>query len=479
MSTLNIKSYKKLYIQLVSDEYGVLQKVKEHFTTYKEGFLYSPKYKSGLWDGTITVFNWAHKTLPYGLLLETIKFIKKEYPNTRIIVDDDVTAMFKGVEIPYKYDLSLKPREYQRDCIESCLRYSKGIIVSSTASGKSLLIAYIIKHLLDNKICKKALIIVPTIQLVSQFYSDLNDYGLGDYTIGVVWSKVKEWDKSITISTWQSLSNHHEMLSIFDCVICDETHLSRAREIMTILRKATNAFYRLGFTGTMPTSILDNWNIKSFLGPIIREYGPGQLSQLGFVSKCNVHIYNIKYPDEFSGSYSEVQDMVFSNRFRLATIRNMIEECDNSVLILVGKVDKEGKVLQSYLSEHLSDREVFFIWGDTPVKEREYWRKEMENRRNIVLIATYQIFATGINIPSLKYLILASPYKSKIRVLQSIGRTLRLHAEKLNGSHVYDIIDHTKYFLDHGTKRAQYYSSEGFNIIETDLTATNLQECSF
>ncbi len=469
MPDVVISKYDSLEVLFECDDFNFMRKLKDHFTDYKEGFMFAPKYKAGLWDGKISVFNWKHKTLPYGLLLEAIRFIKKEFPNFTISITPDVTRMFKGEEIPFVYDLNINVREYQKDCIESCLKYSKGIIVSSTASGKSLLISYIIKHLFDNNICKKSLIIVPTIQLVSQFYSNLIEYGLTQYTIGRVWSKSKEWDSSIVISTWQSLSKHHEMLSKFDCILCDETHQARAHEIKDILKHATRATYRLGFTGTMPISNLDNWNIKGYLGPIIKEYGPGQLSDLGFISKCNVNIYNIEYKTKFEGTYTEIQDSVFKNPYRLEVIKNIIDKADSNIMLLVGKVEKEGEMLKEYLSKIFTNKEVVFIWGGVPNNEREYWRKEMENRTNIVLIATYQVFSTGVNIPSLKHLILAAPYKSKIRTLQSVGRTLRLHANKPEGSYVYDIVDKTKYFNDYGEKRIRYYSSEGFNIIETEI----------
>lgn len=465
---MTISLYDKMHIMIECDDYACIRQIREHFTDYATGFLFAPKYKSGMWDGKICLMNWTHKSLPYGLLLDLVRFVKTKLTEVELTLTADVTSTFKGTNTMPVYDLNIKPRPYQQDCIESSLKYGRGLIVSSTASGKSLIIAYIIKHLLDAGLSKKALIIVPTIQLVTQFYSDLGDYGMNNYTIGKVWAKSKEWDSQIVISTWQTLSKHHDMLQTFDCVITDEVHQAKAHEIKDILKHATRATFRLGFTGTLPVSKLDNWNIKSYLGPVIREYGPGQLSDLGFISKCNVNAHHIEYKHEYEGTYLDIQDAVFKNSFRLDLIANLIAESDGNVLVLVGKVEKEGKFLKEYLDgcDVLKDREVIFVWGATDKDDREFWRKEMERRKNIVLIATYQLFSTGTNIPSLKYLLLAAPYKSKIRTLQSVGRTLRLHADKTDGAYVYDIIDETKHFSEFGTKRLRYYASESFTVNE-------------
>ncbi len=466
---INISLYDNLNIQFECDDYSFMRALKENFTDYATGFLWSPKFKAGMWDGKISVFNWTHKTLPYGLLLDSIRFIKKEYPDKTLSVNTNVSGLFKGNTISPNYDLNLIPRPYQADCIESALKYSKGLIVSSVASGKSLLIAYIIKHLLDNKICKKALIIVPTIQLVSQFYSDLQSYGLTKYTVGRVWAKEKEFGSDIIISTWQTISKHPEILATIDCVVVDECHMAQARIISATLQHCTRATYRLGFTGTLSPSKLDTWNVQSYLGPVIRTYGAGELSDLGYVSKCNIQMYSIEYTNEFEGTYAEIQDAVFNNQYRLGLIANIVNQADGNVLLLVGKVEKEGTVLRDYLHNHLKDREVVFIYGATEKDVRETWRKDMDKRKDIVLIATYQLFSMGINIPSLKHLVLAAPFKSKIRVLQSVGRTLRLHADKPDGAYVYDVLDETKHFFESGTKRMRYYASERFNIVEHEM----------
>ena len=331
-------------------------------------------------------------------------------------------------------------------------------------SGKSLVIAYIIKNLLDDGNVQKCIIIVPTTALIAQFIQDLIDYGFDPNKIGMVFAERKQWDREITISTWQSLSRNHKKLDMYDCIIVDETHQSKSLEIKKILQKAKKAKYRLGFTGTMHSDELNNWNTKAYLGPIIREYSSGFLADEGYISKAVIHMMNIEYKDKWSGNYHELRDSIFQNEFRLELIKTLVNDLDHNVLILVDKVEKEGEFLKDYLKD--VNKEVVFLSGKDKVDVREMWRLACMKRKDIALIATYGIFQMGVNIPNLQNIILASPFKAKIRVLQSIGRALRKHADKMSGAQIFDIHDHIKYFEKYGDIRLRHYDSEGFKVYE-------------
>ncbi len=281
-----------------------------------------------------------------------------------------------------------------------------------------------------------------------------------------------EYESPIVISTWQSMmdENRSKNLDNFDCAIFDECHTIKALEIKKIAQKCTNAHIRIGCTGTLPDDKLELWNIKSYLGPVLRDYNAAWLAERGYISKCNIHAINLKYNNKYIGEYNEIKDAVFQNTYRLDLIQKIISKLDGNALILVGKVEKEGQLLKSYMSlKNYTNKEVVFIYGKTKIQDREYWRKELENRKDVVLIATYPILQMGINIPSLKYIIFGAPFKSKIRILQSVGRSLRLHADKSHGAHVFDIIDVVKHLKDYGEKRYRYYVKEGFDVIEYNL----------
>jgi len=455
-----------LTIQIHTDDYEYVQQMMEKFTRMVPGFQYMPQYRSGIWNGQVCMIDKFNRSFPYGILFDYIRVHKKEFPRNIIRIDDEIKNLFKiNKPCKYYYNLKFKPRPYQKDCIEASLSYTKGIIRSATASGKSLVIAYVIWNLLKNNICEKPIIIVPSTSLIKQFHDDMVEYGMDNELIGEVYAKKKEWEKKIVISIWQSLANKKDKLKLFDCVIVDEVHGSKAKVLKDILSKCINANVRLGFTGTMPADDLDCWNVKGYLGPIIREYSAGQLADDGWISKCTVNFLNLEYEtNNWEGIYSEVKQQIFESPFRLEVIKKLTSKLDHNVLLLVGKVEDEGELLKDKLNN--CGKEVVFLSGRDSIEEREKWRKDCMKRKDIALIATYGIFQQGINIPNLKYIILASPFKSKIRVLQSIGRALRKHLDKKNGAVIYDIHDHTRYLEEYGNIRLRYYDSEKFSVNE-------------
>lgn len=466
---IKIKKYDFLHIQIITDDKAYLVNLKDFFSDYVEGYKYMPRFKCGGWTGKICVLA-NNNTLPFGLLFDVIKFTRKYYKDVDISIDENVKNFFVGIDdADFDYNLNIYPRDYQIDCIETALKYKRCILRVATAGGKSLIISYIIKYLIDTCKIQRAIIIVPTQSLVEQFFKDMNDYGMDCSNIGRVYSKIKEYNKQIIISTWQSLSRKLEWIKDFDCIICDEVHGVRGVELQKILSNAVNADFRMGFTGTLPSSKLDMFNVKGFIGPVIKEYGSSELAEKGYISHCNIKYINICYKDreKYTGEYNDVKDKIFNNQNRLKYIKKIVSSVDNNILLLVGKVEDEGKILQKYLAD-IKDKEIIFIWGDTSVVEREKWRKECEQRKNIILIATYGILQVGVNIPSLKYLLFASPFKSKIRVLQSIGRTLRKHDTK-DKAIIYDIADQVPFLDDHAIKRLRYYGSEKFEVEETTV----------
>lgn len=456
-----------MLLKLVTEDDNYLSHMINDFTSYVEGFQFMPQYKAGGWNGQTNMIHRFSHTFPYGLLFDVIRNHKKKFHRNRLQVDEDVKALFRGKKLHYEYDLKYFPRPYQKDCIEASLNFTKGIIRSATASGKSLVIAYIIKALLSDKNSgvNRTILIVPSTGLIKQFHGDLLDYGYSESLIGEVYARKKEWNNPVVISTWQSLKNNQNQLKHCEAVIVDEVHGAKAYQLKKILVNSIHCNYRLGFTGTMHSNILDNWNVKSFLGPIIKEYPSGLLAEQGYVSECNVHMVNMEYmQEEWEGDYNEVKDEVFNRPYRMSLIKQLVCELDHNVLLLVGKVEKEGEVLKEVLNG--CGKEVEFLSGRDDVALREKWRKACMDRKDIALIATYGIFQQGINIPNLKYIVLASPFKSKIRVLQSVGRALRTHTDKENGAHIFDIVDHVKFFKKHGDIRLRYYDSEKFGVEE-------------
>lgn len=465
---VNIELHDPLHVRIDTDNLEYLRQVKEHFSHFVDGYRFMDRWKSGTWDGKISLFHAGNRTLPYGLILELLKFHKKEWSEHPYTLTPEVKSLFQGFQPNYNKNLLYEPYDYQDDCITACLKTSKGIIRSSVASGKSLMISYVTKALWEKGLIKNGIIIVPSIGLVTQFYDDMNEYGLDMSLIGRVGDKWKEWNKPIVISTWQSLKNVPTQMSRMDLIICDETHMCKATVLTGLLQQAPKAKYRYGFTGTMPHQKLDQLQVMSYLGPVLRDYGSVELAKLGYVAKCNINMIHIDYKNKPKGNYNEIKDWCFNNRFRQGVIKNIIREIDGNILLLVGKVEDEGEVLKYIIEQDssFSDYEIEFLSGRDSAVDREKWRKYMDNSKNTILIATFGIFQQGINIKSLSNLILASPFKSKIRILQSIGRTLRLHADKKNGAMIWDICDNVKHLDKHADIRFKHYTIEGFEIEE-------------
>jgi len=466
-SKARLELYKDIRIKIHTNSPEYMKAMKKAFTHKVKDYYWMPTYQAGVWNGETSLITKAG-TFPYGLLLDYLREHKK-HKDVQLEVDDEVKNLFKGEELEINYDLSLFPHPYQKEAIEYCLRYTKGIIRSATASGKSLVISYIIKTLLDNRPItrvRRALIIVPSKQLVEQFYTDMQEYGIKEKYIGRIYDKIKnkpvQWAKTIVITTWQSLKNNMKKLDDYDAIIGDECHQVKAHELKKIFSKS-KARYRLGFTGTMPFDELETLNTKAFLGPVLREYPSGLLGEQGYIAKCNVKMLNVEYHLGLEAEYyDDVKRETFEHRFRLGLIKDLVNYLDDNVLLLVG-FHREGNLLRYHL-ENYTKRSVVFLSGKDDVDLREDWRQKMIHEKNIALIATYGIFQQGINIPNLKYLVLTAPFKSKIRVIQSIGRALRQHESKEKGAFVFDIVDDVKYLAKHAREREYFYENEGFDV---------------
>jgi len=456
---------KKIVID--SDNFRYLNDIANHFSYYVKNYRFMPRFMSGSWNGKTSLFNKSSRKLPFGLLDDLIKFTLTKYDDLNLTVNDNIKELFCPPKREPIYDLLYYPYWYQEEVIESALKHSKGIFRMPTASGKSLSITYIIKTLLP--FSNKQMIIVPNLGLIKQFYDDLIEYGMSENLLGKVNSTHKQFDKPIVISTWQSLKNNQHEVPKFDTVIVDEVHGAKGKVLKNIIKQST-AQYIFGFTGTIPDHPLEEQEVKSYIGPILKEYSNKEIADGGYISKGNINVVNIKYKQKFSKDYNIMIEETFNHPLRLNVIRSIINNADGSILLLVGKVEKEGDVLKEMLENYLKGKTIKFLSGRDDANTRAKWQKKVHDKKNIVLIATYGIFQAGINIKSLKHLILVSSFKSNIRVLQSVGRALRMYFNKEDsGAFIWDLVDDTKIIKRHGKQRMNFYERESFNINEFDV----------
>jgi superfamily II DNA or RNA helicase len=462
-----------------------------------------PKYKNGLWDGKFRLFKILGGTLPCGLYDKLCSFASErdyevidarvpsylECPSMSV-----VDAFLNELDI-YSGGKSITPYDYQVQAIKTVIKSERSTIISATSSGKSLNL-YALTRYYQTRLKGKMLIIVPTVSLVHQMYSDFDDYSskqlwnVEDYIHKIYAGQDKNSEKKIYLSTWQSLQRQPKSYFLqFDCIFCDEVHVADAKSITAIMEKSTNAFIRAGFTGTLKDIKLHELCITGMFGDIKRVVTNREMMDMGSATELDVKFLVLKYSESTSkeinrkvikeitpqgekvyrNNYQNEMDFIAQCTPRNNYISNLVNVLDGNVLVLFTKVENHGKPLFSLLKKKLHKRNVYYISGVTKGDKREQIRNSMEQEKNAVLVASYGTLSTGVNIKSLKYVVFASPYKSEIKVLQSIGRILRLKKGK-NRAFLLDIVDDFRYkksinySYKHFSRRWDIYKEEQFPV---------------
>ena len=379
-------------------------------------------------------------------------------------------------------------RPYQDEAVRAALKYHRGILLSCTSSGKSLMLYNIIRCIRKQNF-KKILLVVPNIMLVDQMYDDFKDYGyenMDDEVERLGGGHEAYFDKPVLISTWQSLQNKEsDFFEKYDAVFIDETHGAKAKVLGQILKQCENARFKIGTTGTLPTDKSELLQIKSVIGDVIFELKSKELIDVGVLTKIKIANIIAKYPAEFVAqnkgrSYPEEVRMVEEYADRNKVLKTIIDHTDpkHNILILVNHL-KHVNLLKEWFEEEYPGKKVSIITGAVKGSERAEIRTGIENEDGTILLATFATCSTGINMPKLHDIILYSNSKSKIKVLQSIGRGLRKHKTK-DVIIVYDIVDDLSYktktgrvvdnyLVKHWKERMTYYKDQQFDTITTSI----------
>lgn len=413
-----------------------------------------------------------------GLISDIKDFI--ELNQFEFQIDEEVKDCLEiGFKTPIIKEYDLKYREHQHKSIENALIKGRGVVVIPTAGGKTLIMCSIIESLRQNlkNETAKALVIVPSIQLVEQTTKDFEDYGMKSVT---KWSGNNKPDPNATtiIAGIQILLSDKTDLSFLSDIkifLNDECHGTKKQNEINNIFNFLNTNYRFGFTGTMPSCKLDCWNIIGKLGPIVYEEKTDDLKQKKYISNFKVFILKVnhnpvpKFPIDINNptdSYNKELEFLINSDKRNEIICNLANKLKNNTIIMVDRID-HGVNLSAKL-EKTSNRPYYFIRGSTEIEEREKIRALMEKRNDIIVIAVSKIFSTGINIPNLHNIIFATAGKAKIKIMQSIGRALRLHPSKTM-AYIFDISDNTRYGLKHLEEREQLYLTENYNYEKKEI----------
>jgi len=468
-----------------------LEQLNISMTRRIEGWRFNPLVKRGVWDGYISYVK-DDKWIPSGLWQEVMKICKSYNYELKIngitrLFDKDITSEgFEEWSLEFFERSEMTPRDYQIEAAFNILKFRRSLSELATSAGKTMISFMAVAYMLEKQKAKKILFIVPNVSLVVQATEDFGEYNYENriqMMIQQVYAgqKIKD-SRNIVIGTYQSLvKKGKDFFEQFDCVIVDETHKAKSASIKTILQKCENATYRFGLSGTIPKdNTLDRLTLMSHTGPLITEVKAAFLQDEGHIAKCNVKVIEMNYaPETARKAFMELstnryenkdvfqleQNYIIQSPGRLNFISKVIAKIPNNSLVLFHRIE-HGKRLYEELRRR-SNKAVYYVDGGTDKDIREEYKKKMEQGDDIIIVASYGTFSTGISIKKIHNIFFTESFKSEIIIRQSIGRGLRQHESK-DAVNIIDFVDdityegHHNYLYKHGIARQKIYRQEKF-----------------
>lgn len=499
-----ISKLNSTWMQVRCREVYMEMEIAERFSFKVDNAQYDPRVKSGRWDGIKRLYNRTHKRMYSGLLFELVKFLsKQEYsfkidPELLAVSDvkrDDVITLCKDLIKPHDGGKPIEPYDYQYDAVEYMLQSGRSICLAATSAGKSLSIYMAIRlyQLADELEGKRILIVVPSKMLVEQLYADFENYSTypgSNWKAEVFCQKVsgnysKFIEKPIVITTWQSLKTLHKS-TILDAgaIFIDECHTVRGPVLAELLEAAVNCDVRHGLTGTLDDMESNIMAAQGLLGPAKRIVTAKEIIDAGrateVVVNCMILDYDVdtkrafkadqeiaaKLPEQNAKYMAEI-NFINALNCRFNFIQNTVRALKGNTIVLFDRVEDQGIPL--YEDMKAKHEHTYIIHGNIGDKEREEIKALFDQYDDIVLYATFSIMSTGVSIKNLHNMIFGSSSKAKIRVLQSIGRLMRLHNSKSIAT-LYDIVDKIDYngyqnaTFRHVEERIKFYANEKFKV---------------
>lgn len=476
-ANLVISKSNEVFLKIQTEPH-IEYELRDHFKFDVPNAKFMPQYRGRNWNGEIHLFDMRSKQIYVGLLDKIVSFCE-QYGYTYRFEDNkfygfpfEVNELisYEGVKDYMNSICSHTPRDYQIEGVYDALRHNRKLLISPTASGKSLMIYALVRYYMDRN--EKILVVVPTTSLVSQLYGDFHDYGMDVESCchQIYAGKEKTNEHPITITTWQSIYKlDRSFFEDYNVIIGDEAHLFKSKSLISIMTKLHHAKYRFGFTGTLDGTQTHKWVLEGLFGPSYKVTKTEELMRQGHLSQLNIRCLVLKHPPQKFETYEDEIQYLISHEQRNKFIKNLALDLKGNTLVLFARVEAHGAVLYEKINnDKRDDRKVFFVHGGVDTEERELVREITERENNAIIVASYGTFSTGINIKRLHNVIFASPSKSRIRNLQSIGRVLRKGKNKSEAV-LYDISDdctyksRKNYTLNHFIERVKIYNEENFN----------------
>ena len=457
----------------------IFDEIREHFSVENPGAKYQRRFNRFIPTRRYAITPTGRCDV--GLVPEITKYLTSKPYSNKINVSMSVQDTLIPARVWYSdefttdpYKLSILLRDYQEEIVRKCLEIGRGTVILATAGGKTLTMASLISRISTFYSGVKGLLIVPDRGLVEQTYNDFIEYKV-PFTISK-WTGDDDLNISSDIiianlSILQSCKSSIDWIRHIDLLVIDEVHkLRQGNKVNKIIKKIKTPL-KFGFTGTMPEDKLDQWNIIGKIGPILYERSSFDLRSENYIANAEIIKLQLVHATTLKGfsdnKYRREVEHLIESKFRNDTIAKLANKVSNNILIMVDFI-RHGETLYDACKNICIGKQVFFICGDVELEEREKIKQLVEQSTNIVIIAISKIFSTGINIKNLHYIVFAGGGKAKVKVVQSIGRGLRLHKDK-SRLIIVDIQDNFKYSLAHAAKRSLLYELEKIKSCTREL----------
>ena len=453
------------------------------FEVEKPGARYLPSVRLGRWNGKISYFslggsthiNLLEQIVPiidrydYDIELEDLRTYKTTFQFEQIKEDTFANKTWPKGHVKEGEPILL--RDYQVEIVNTFLANPQSLQEAATGAGKTLVTAALS---LSVEQYGRSIVIVPNKSLVVQTEEDYVNLGLD---VGVYFGDRKELNKTHTICTWQSLNNLlkatqegtvdftiNDFIEGVVCVIVDEVHQAKAEVLKDLLTGVLSRVpIRWGLTGTIPKADFDKLSLLVSLGPVVGKLSASELQEQGVLAQCHVNIVQLKDGKEYKDYQSELKFLT-TDQLRLDTIAKLIDKIKDTgnTLVLVDRISA-GKELVERLPNSV------FVSGEMKLTERKEEYDEIRTSEGRILVCTYGVAAVGINVPRLFNIVMLEPGKSFVRVIQSIGRGLRM-AEDKDHVAIWDITSDCKFSKRHLSARKAFYkeASYPFSIEKLD-----------
>lgn len=510
------RKHDNVYGVIECDDFDFVIELREYFSYFAAGYQFAPSYKNRMWDGKIRLLNAADGRIYLGLWEEVKAFCQRRNRvchvdpriNTKPLPKERFSSFVDRLNV-HTGGESITPYDYQQDAAHYALEYQKALLLSPTSSGKSLILYMLLRMYLTvvANSDKQILIIVPKSGLVKQMIGDFKDYSTHNgFDVSDIIHEIsgvcKETDKKVTICTYQSLTNvktkpPKEWFKRFGAVMVDEVHTATAKSVLYIMESCTEAEWKVGVTGTLDECKTNEMTLRGLFGPVKNVITTKELMERGTVAQLTVKIGLLKHPEKYckllrssdrgdkdantgkpkkrKATYAEEISYITSSVERNRFIMRFTAGLQGNTILMINMIE-HGEMLYKVMKQALPDRKIYLYTGATGINERETIRQLMETQDGAIIIGSLGVLSTGISIKRLHNLVFAHPSKSRVKVLQTVGRLLR-KSKFGNEVTMFDLVDDCtigsfeNYTLDHGRIRTRFYHDQEFTC---ETVAINL-----